>query len=105
MTDKLDNDVRDNPERSRYEAVHDGEVIGFAEYDKTEDVVVFTHTVVDSGYEGKGVAGQLVRFALDAVRDEGTREVVPQCSYVKGWIAKHPDYIPLVYGEAAPAAD
>ncbi len=105
MSDELEVTVVDNEQRHRWEAVHDGKVVGYAEYDNYPGVVAFTHTVVPSQYEGRGIAGKIVRTALDAVRAEGTRQVDPQCSYVKGWIAKHPEYIPLVYGEARPAAD
>lgn len=105
MSDTLDITVRNNAEASRYEALVGEEVAGYAEYACTEDVIVFTHTIVQPEFEGRGVASTLVRHALDEVRDDGTRHVDPQCSYVKGWIAKHPEYIPLVYGQARPAAD
>ncbi|MBC9958296.1 GNAT family N-acetyltransferase [Yimella sp. cx-51] len=105
MSETLDITVRDSAEQKRWEALVDEQVIGYADYIKTEELIVFTHTVVQPEFEGKGVAGTLVRAALDAAREDGTREVMPQCSYVKHWITKHPEYIPLVYGAARPAAD
>jgi predicted GNAT family acetyltransferase len=36
-----------------------------------------------------------VRGALDDVRAKGG-SVVPKCSFVRGWIEKHPDYADLV---------
>ena len=59
---------------------------------------MFTHTEVDDRFEGQGVGSALARFALDDVRAEGTRRVVPRCPFIKGWIDKHPDYADLTRG-------
>lgn len=85
-----------NPGLHRYEAHLDGELAGFAEYELTEKLIVFTHTEVDDTFEGEGVGSALARFALDDVRAEGARGVVPQCAFIKGWIEKHPEYTSLV---------
>lgn len=90
--------VTDNPDEHRYEARVDGELAGFAVYRFTDELIVFTHTEVDPAFEGKGVGGALARYALDDVRDQGTRKVMPLCPFIKAWIGKHPDYIPLVCG-------
>jgi predicted GNAT family acetyltransferase len=86
------------PDAHRYEAHLDGELAGFAEYQLTDQLVVFTHTEVDERFEGRGVGSALARFALDDVRATGTRQVLPLCPFIKGWIGKHPDYTDLVYG-------
>lgn len=88
--------VTDNPDESRYEAHVDGELAGFAEYKLTQRLIVFTHTEVGDAFEGKGVGSALARHALDAVRANGERLVVPKCPFIKGWIEKHPDYQSLV---------
>ena len=90
--------VTKNEDERRYEAHLDGALAGFAEYQLTDELIVFTHTEVDRAFEGKGIGGSLARFALDDVRAEGTRKVLPICLFIKAWIAKHPDYVPLVYG-------
>lgn len=87
-----------NSARHRYEAHVDGELAGFAEYELTDDRVVFTHTEVDDRFEGKGVGSALARFGLDDVRAQGGRRVEPQCPFIKAWIGKHPDYADLVAG-------
>lgn len=84
--------------RLRYEARIDGAVAGFAQYILTDDLVVFTHTEVDRRFEGKGVGSALARFALDDVRAEGRRKVLPVCPFIKGWIGHHRDYASLLYG-------
>lgn len=88
--------VRDNPGQGRYEALVDGELAGFAFYTLTDEQITFTHTEVDDAYEGRGVGGVLARQALDDVRADGTRTVRPRCSFIRGWIERHPDYAALV---------
>ena len=88
--------VTDNPDESRFEARVDGELAGFADYTTAEDLITFTHTKVDDAFEGQGVGSALARGALDAVRADGTRTVLPRCAFIRGWIDKHPDYQDLV---------
>lgn len=89
-------EVVDVPERQRFEALVDGTLVGFAAYQTTSEMVVFTHTEVDSSVEGQGVGGALVRGALDQVRGAGLR-VLPICPFVQAWIGRHPDYADLDY--------
>lgn len=96
--------VVDNPAAHRYEARLDGALAGFADYQLTDQLIVFTHTEVDPAYEGQGVGGALARYALDDVRARGTHRVLPLCPFIKGWIGKHRDYISLVYGAPASTA-
>jgi uncharacterized protein len=88
--------VADNPGESRFEARVDGELAGFAAYQAADDLIMFTHTEVDDAYEGRGVGSALARGALDAVRADGTRKVLPRCPFIRAWIEKHPDYQDLV---------
>ena len=88
--------VRDAPEHQRYEALCDGNVVGFAAYQKTDELIVFTHTEVDPSVEGQGIGGQLVRSALDHVRTLGLA-VLPLCPFVHDWMLRHPDYVDLDY--------
>lgn len=96
----MSTEVRDNPESQRFEVVVDGTVAGFADYRLDGRRIAFTHTEVSDGYEGQGLAKQLVVHALDsAARRE--LEVVPLCSYVARTIAKQPDrYLALVPEDA-----
>lgn len=99
MSEQPQVEVRDEPERSRWAAYVDGAEAGFAEYELREDpaVVAFTHTVVHPQFEGQGVAGRIVRAAMESLRAQGgsARPVVAECSYVRGWLAKHPDFADL----------
>ncbi|HEV7725816.1 MAG TPA: GNAT family N-acetyltransferase [Modestobacter sp.] len=87
--------VTDAPESSRYE-IRDGDrLLGLAAYRRRGDQVVFTHTEVEDSQEHSGLGSRLVRGALDDVRRSGGT-VVPLCSFVKGWIERHPEYRDLV---------
>ena len=90
--------VTHEPERRRYEALLGDERAGFAEYILTDELVVFTHTEVDPRFEGHGVGSAIARFALDDVREGGRLKVLPLCPFIKGWIGRHQEYVPLVYG-------
>ena len=88
--------IVDAPERKRFEAVRDGTVLGFAAYQKTDELMVFTHTEVDPSVEGQGIGGSLARGALDQARSLGLR-VLPICPFVQAWMARHPEYVDLDY--------
>jgi uncharacterized protein len=91
--------VRDNPVESRFE-LHVGSHLAAAYYRKTPGVITFVHTEVPKALAGQGIGSQLVRGALEAVRNEGLR-VVPQCPFVAAYIKKHPEFNDLLNGVAA----
>ena len=89
--------TRHHETEHRYEAYVGDDLAGFAQYElRGEDRIVFTHTEVDDAFEGHGVGSVLVREALDDVRRDGRRSVVPLCPFVKEWIERHPEYADLV---------
>ena len=88
-------EVRDNQQESRFEVLVDGKVAGVTEYQREGDIVTFTHTEIDSAYEGQGLGGAIARGALDQVRRDGHR-VIAKCEFIAGWIDKHPDYQDLL---------
>ena len=91
----MDHVVHRNEERSRYELVVDGELVGVADYRAEGDTWVFPHTEVASARRGQGWGAELVRAALDDVRAAGGT-VVPRCWYVAEFIDAHPDYRDLL---------
>ena len=90
----LDITVRDNADRSRYEAFVDGDLAGFAAYRGDARKRVFTHTSVDPDYEGHGVGSALARGALDDVRAHEI-SIVVRCPFIAGYIDRHPEYADL----------
>jgi predicted GNAT family acetyltransferase len=89
------NVVRHDPERSRYELLVDGEVVGVADYHVDGDRWIFPHTVITPERRGQGLGAELVQAALDDVRRAGGT-VVPRCWYVAEFIDTHPDYADLL---------
>ncbi len=92
--------ITNNTDESRYEIRLGDELVGHAEYTLNDGLITFTHTEIDPAHEGKGLASKLVRFALDDVRADGTRKVLPLCPYVKGWMQRNTDYLDLAYNSA-----
>lgn len=72
------------------------QVLAVASYHLTGEVADFDHTEVPSEFRGRGLAGRVVRQAMDAIRAEGAWKVRPVCSYVVDWFDKHPDYADLL---------
>ena len=91
----MDADVRRNPERSRYELVQDGQVVGVADYRESGDTVVLPHTEIDRSMRGRGLGDVLVKGVLDDLRGGG-RSVVPSCWFVAAYIDDHPEYRDLL---------
>jgi uncharacterized protein len=89
------NVVRRNAERSRYELLVGGEVVGVADYHVDGGTWTFPHTVIAPERRGQGLGAELVRAALDDVRRAGGT-VVPTCWYVAEFIDAHPDYADLL---------
>ena len=86
--------VRDNRAEAEFELTL-GRHRAVAAYQMEGDTIVFTHTVVPAAVEGRGVGSKLIRFALDSARDRGLK-VVAQCSFVRAYIDKHPEYRDLL---------
>jgi predicted GNAT family acetyltransferase len=84
-------EVRDNPERSRYELLIDGRLVGIADYRVVGDTMVFPHTEITPAERGRGHGAELVRAALHDVRARG-RQVVPRCWYVAEFMDDNPEF-------------
>ena len=83
-------EVKDNRQESRFE-LEAGGATAIAAYRLSEGGrIVFTHTEVPQALEGQGIGSALIRGALEHVRAEGLK-VVPACSFVRGWIERHPE--------------
>jgi uncharacterized protein len=87
--------VADDPGKSRYEILVDGELAGFVAYRLKGDVIAFLHTETEPPFQGAGLASRLVRETLDDARQRHL-SVLPFCPYVAGWIQRHPEYADLV---------
>lgn len=88
-------DIRNNEEASQFETTIDGHVALTAYELEEPNRIVFTHTEVPEALAGRGLAGEIVKFALDHAREKKLT-VVPQCAYVASYIKRHPEYQDLL---------
>ncbi|HEY3748724.1 MAG TPA: GNAT family N-acetyltransferase [Pseudonocardiaceae bacterium] len=86
--------VRHNTEASRYEALLGDQVVGVVMYQRQGDRMIFEHTIVQPEFRGRGVAGQLVKAALDDVAANGWT-MTNYCGYITDFIAHNPGYASL----------
>jgi predicted GNAT family acetyltransferase len=87
--------IVDNTDERRYEVYEGSELAGFATYRRSGDRVVLTHTEIEPEFRHRGLAGQLVKGALDDVRRRRLT-TTPLCPFVADYIRHHPEYVDLV---------
>lgn len=80
--------IRDNAEKSRFEADLGDGALAIVEYRLDEGRIAFTHTEVPSAYEGRGIGTALVQFALGWARERGLR-VAPICPFFAAYMKDH----------------
>jgi predicted GNAT family acetyltransferase len=90
-------EVRDNPERQRFELALGAQGVAFINY-RTRPaaadapcVRVLTHAEVPPALRGAGVGARLTRGALELMRARGERAIA-LCPYVVDFILRHPEY-------------
>jgi uncharacterized protein len=90
MTRSHDNSVTDNRSLSRYEIEVNGELAGFSAYQRRGDLVIFTETVIDPRFRGRGIGSRLVAAALPDAERRDLR-VMPRCSFIQDFLRLQPD--------------
>jgi hypothetical protein len=93
--------ILDNRAGQRYEARLGDRTVGFSEYRRVGDRLIFHHTEVDPAVEGRGIGSRLAQGALDDARLQGLRITV-KCPFIAAWLQRHPGYGDLMV--AAPGA-
>lgn len=86
--------IENNTDLQRFEWTEDG-ILSVMDYQLQDGVMAITHTGVPEAVGGRGIAADLSRYALDTARENGWA-VRPVCSYVAGYIKKHPEYADLL---------
>jgi predicted GNAT family acetyltransferase len=86
--------VTHNTQASRFEIQVEGH-LAVLEYQMQGNVMVCTHTEVPEALGGRGLGSKLARAALEYARQNNLK-VWPLCSFVAGYIQKHPEYQSLV---------
>ncbi|RYX92107.1 MAG: N-acetyltransferase [Comamonadaceae bacterium] len=89
-------ELQNHTDQHRYEATDGGKLVGYAEYNLLSDSIMFSHTEVLEGNEGKGVGSFIAKGVLADAKERGLF-VIPVCQFIAGYIRKHRDeYIALV---------
>jgi uncharacterized protein len=88
-------EVSDDREAERYVIAVGGERGGFVQYRDRGRALALVHTEIDDRFEGQGLGGRLISAALDDIRSRGLA-VLPFCPFVRGYIARHHEYLDLV---------
>jgi hypothetical protein len=86
--------VQDNPQEHRYEVTLEGNT-AFIEYRRSGHSIILIHTEVPAALEGRGIASQLAKAALEDARAAHLR-VTPFCPFVVAYIKRHKEYQDLV---------
>jgi len=86
--DEAGPEFRDNRAERRFEAVTDRGTATL-DYTRQSDVIIFVHTEVPEALRGRGIAGALAAFGIDAARQEGLR-IIAECPVVKKYLQTHP---------------
>lgn len=86
--------VLHNEAEHRFEAKVNG-AIAFLTYRESPHVITFIHTEVPSEFAGQGIGSSLARAGLDYARQKHL-QAVPLCSFVAGYVQRHPEYLDLI---------
>ena len=89
--------IVDDEAAGRFDATLGGEPAGSIEYVVKHGRLALIHTEVLPAFEGKGVGGALVRFAIAEARRRGLR-VIATCPFVQSYVASHPETHDVVIG-------
>ncbi len=89
-------DVVENPEQNRFELSLDGSTALVA-YRRDGQRLVLVHTEVPEQFAGQGVGSRLAKGVFELLR-ASKRKAVVRCEFLKGWLAKHPEYEDVVDG-------
>lgn len=85
--------VTHRPEQNTFEAIVDGHRC-VADYRLRGQTLTLHHTFVHPALEGRGIAARLVVAALGWARSQHYT-VDPVCSYVRVYMARHPQWADL----------
>ncbi len=86
-----------NEAEQRFEVRVDG-LTAFVAFRRFPGVIDLVHTIVPPELGGRGIGSALARHALDYAAEHGLK-VIPSCEFIAAYIAKHPQYQPLVQAD------
>ena len=87
----MDKKIVKEPDATRYTLRIDGELASSVDYSVTGNSISFTHTFTNPKLRGRGLAGEIVEFAINDVESTTDYRVIPMCWYVGKWFDEHPE--------------
>jgi predicted GNAT family acetyltransferase len=88
-------EITDDADSHRYVIRVDGKRAGLLQYRLRPELIELVHTEIYEEFEGRGLGGQLISFALQDARERGLA-VLPFCPFVNDYIQRHRQYVDLV---------
>ena len=92
----MDDSVTENPATHRFEMAI-GDSVAAAYCRLKDGKVVVIHTEVPQQLSGHGIGSKLAEGVFRLIRETGRRAVV-RCSFMTGWVSRHPEVNDLVVG-------
>jgi uncharacterized protein len=91
--------VRNNVPLNRYELETEAG-LAVANYRPLPGAVAIFHTEVPLPLRGRTIGARLVKGVLEDLSRQGLK-VIPQCSFVRAFIARHPEFKALLAAESS----
>jgi predicted GNAT family acetyltransferase len=86
----VNTEISHEPDAARYVMRSGGQIVSVLDYADRPDAISFTHTFTNPAYRGRGLAAELVGFAVDDVESTTQKRIVPMCWFVSDWFQAHP---------------
>ena len=93
--------ISHDAENRKYDAIYGDHSIGVLVYERSMGHIIITHAAVQDAHRGYGVGSKLIGAALDHIKTMGL-PVRVRCPVVRRFIARNPQYQPLMDHPATP---
>ena len=84
-------EYRHQPDAHRYALLLDGQLASVLDYSIGNGVIALTRAFTSPPFRNRGLAADLVAFAVDDIETTTTLRIMPTCWYVGDWFTAHPD--------------
>ena len=85
----INNNVINNEAKKQFELEVNG-VLAVIQYKIMGDKILLLSTRVPKELSGQGVGSKLVKESFDII-EKTDLKAVPVCSFIQGWLRKHPE--------------
>jgi predicted GNAT family acetyltransferase len=83
--------ITNNEQLLHFETPLSNGEFAFVEYRWHNKELVLMHTLVPEGFEGKGIAGALAKYALEYAKANQLKIIV-YCPYINAYLKRHTEY-------------